>query len=1037
PSAVAAVAAPSAPEPLPRPAERRLVTILCCQILGLAALAGERDPEEAQDVLAALHRSAARLFVQYRGMILRQSGDGVVACFGYPQAGESDAERAVRAGLGLVEAVAWGSLGLRLRIGIATSPAVIGALFGGAVGAIGETPEQAERLAAAAPEGGIVIGETTRRLVGRMFEYRAAATLRLEGGETLPAWQVVGEAPFAGRFAARRAPAGELVGRAEELALLLRRWWQARHGSGQGVLLSGEPGIGKSRLALAFAERLAGEQHVRMRCFGSPHHRNTELFPIIGHLERAAGFARGDSAEDKLAKLASMAAEAGCDAGEDLHLLASLMSLPAEEAVLARLGPKRRRERTLSVLMGMIERLAAEQPVVAICEDAQWFDPTSRDLLALIVERAQRLPLLLLVTARPSFAPPWADHPQVMVVPLTRLPQREAATLIGQTAGDRPLAEETVAELLARGDGVPLFLEELIKAALAGDPVGHGRRGEIPATLQGLLLSRLDRLGEAREIAQLGAVIGPSFSHELLSLLAGSTACEAALDRLVAAALVYRQGAPPDAVYRFKHALVRDAAYASLPQRRRRELHGRAALALEEKFPEVVAAEPELLAHHHAEAGDPARAVDYLLAAGERALVRSAGAEARAHVETALRLLFSLPEEDKRHHQELRAQILLHRVGITTRGRTAPEVGQALQRARALCMALDDQTQLPSVIFGQWYNAWSAAAFAEAEVHARTLANWAERRHSAEARTFAEYALGLCRLNCGLLREAGEHLETAHALDRFDGLPGMVAAGYWAEGSVRVSSFLMLQICLFLLGRLEEASRIARAARDAGRAMSHPYARALALILTCRNQALRRDPHSLLETASALIELAEEQGYPDMAAHAMVYRGWALAMTGACDQGLVLVQSGVERCRALGYLIWHSQMLMLRAECQWRGGDAGSALAALAEAGQAVAQTGERILEAELHRLRGAIARKSGRQPGMAEQSLIQALETACGQGARLLELRAATDLARLWAEQGRRREAANLLAPILGAFAVDLDLPDIRQAAAVMAMVR
>jgi tetratricopeptide (TPR) repeat protein len=409
--------------------------------------------------------------------------------------------------------------------------------------------------------------------------------------------------------------------------------------------------------------------------------------------------------------------------------------------------------------------------------------------------------------------------------------------------------------------------------------------------------------------------------------------------------------------------------------------------------------------------------------------LRSAGAEARAQIDASLQLLSTLPRNEQRHRIELRAQILLHRVGVMTSGRTAPETRRALKSARELCATLDNQVQLPSIIFGQWYATWSAAAYDEALGHAEALSSWTERHENPTAKTFAEYALALCLLNSGSLREAKGRFEAAHALDHFDGLPGVPLAGYWAEGIVRVSSLLLFQICLFLLGCFGQASKIAYEGQAAEQAMSQPYARAIALVLRCRNQALQRDAPSLLETAGALVELTGKQGYPDFAAHAVAYRGWALVMTGELAQGIQLVRSGIERCRAVGYLTWHSQLLMLLAECYWRAGDTESALRTLSDAEHVIAQTGERILEAELHRLRGEIYRKAVEDPCEAEKSFMQSLEIARGQGARLLELRAATSLARQHIGQNRREEAHEMLATVLRRFPGNSECPEITAA--------
>ncbi|HZU91886.1 MAG TPA: winged helix-turn-helix domain-containing protein [Stellaceae bacterium] len=1055
PSSPAAVA-PDAP-PVPRggaqtdmaaqPVERRLATFLCCRIVGAAALARERDPEEAQAALGAVHQAASRLFASCRGTILRQSGDGMIACFGYPEAGEDDAERAVRAGLRLVEAVAGLPSALKLRIGIATGQAVIGAFSGdfsesprggarsrGAdgVGAIGEAPDRAEQLAVTAPDDGVMITEGTRRLVGRIFEYRAAGALPSEGNDPVPLWRVAAEAPFAGRFAARRGRgAAAFVGRGEELALLQRRWWQAEHGAGQVVLVSGEPGIGKSRLALACAGRLSGGRgYVRLRCFGSPQHRNTELFPVIDYLERAAGFARGDSAEDKLAKLAALAARSGCDAGEAVQLLASLLFLPADDGVLGRLGPRQRREKTLMLLLAMVERLAAMQPVFLLCEDAQWFDPTSLDLLALTVERAQRLPILLLVTARPGFAPVWADHPQVTVLPLARLPHSEAAALVEGAAGDRPLPRDLAAEIVARGDGVPLFLEELTKAALEGGlpggPARPGRPHEIPTTLEGLLLSRLDRLGPAKRVAQLGAAIGRTFPHELLAMLAEGDGppsegsgpqggFDAALDRLIGSGLIYRQGVPPDTTYSFKHALVRDAAYASLSQRRRRELHARIAAALEEIFPEIAAAEPELLAHHHAEAGNPMRAADCLARTAERALSRGAVTEAIAHCRRALPMLADLPEGDPRRRLEAKVQTAVGRAFVAQKYATAPEATQAFDKARALCEALDDTVALPWIVNLQRYTSLIGGQYRRGIEQAGWLLQFGQRHDHPTWKTAGNYGIGACSMWLGEFGRAHRHLAAAVALGVFELPEGRVVT--FGAGDTRISAIGYIHNCLFLLGRSEEAAITADRLLSETAALSHPYARGIALSNICRMKAIQRDANAVLPYAAELLALGNTAGYQMFTALAMIYRGWAMAFTGSDAEGPELCRRGIAACRASGTRIGLALALGFHAEAAYKTGDRDGAVQALSDAAEVGRETDERFWQAELLRLEGEIHAETNRDIERAEACFRQALATAREQEARTLQLRAAASLACLWRDHDRRQEARAVLAPSCEAY--------------------
>ena len=1041
----------------PASSERRPLTILSCSIEGLAAIADTSDTEEMPKTMGALRRICDEVVGRYGGIISAFLGDSLVVHFGYPEAHEDDAERAVRTGLDLAAAVAQphsnGVLrGLRTRIGIATGTVVLGDLAVGgdhSYSAIGEAASLAKRLAAAAPLGAVVVSERTRMVAGRGFTYRPADPIRSAGSDAiLPAWRVTGEVRIAVRFAARRVPLlGRLIGRAEEIAMLRRRWRQASRGAGQVVLLTGEPGIGKSRLALEAERSIARGNHFRVAIFGSPRHTASPLFPVLRHIERAAGFSTGDDGVAKLAKLAHLIGGIGSAPSEAVALLAGLLSVPhADEAALRNLSPQRRKEKSFDLLLAMIDRLAARQPIFLLVEDAQWIDPTTLELLSLAVDRVARAPILLLITARSDFTLPWPDHAHVGRLALSRLGPDEAAELVGRKAVSAPLTAATVEHIVARGDGVPLFLEELTKMALdlsastlPGDraaPVEPIELNDVPPTLESLLLARIDRVGAAaKSVAQVSAAIGRSFSYELLRLIESgdATRLDNALERLAAAGLVFRRGVLPAATYSFKHALVRDAAYASLSQHRRRQLHAGIAEVLESRFPDTAEAQPELLAHHHAAAGNEMRAIDCLIAAGEQALLRAAGREAWAQIEECLGILARMPEDEDRCRRELAAQILRHRAAITTGGRTSPEARRALQRACELCIALDDQVQLPWILFGQWYSTWSAAGFAEAAVHARALLRWGERHESRAARTLAEYALGSCLLNRGSLREARSHFDAAHALDQFDELPGALVAGYWAEGSVRAASLLHRQICLTLLGCIDEAEKTGCQAQAVMDAMSHDYARAIGLLLICRNHALRRDAPRLLSASSTLVDLAGERGYPDFTGHAMVYNGWAAAMMGKLGDGLGLARAGLDRCLAVGYRIWHSHMLALLAECQWLAGDAETALHTLAEAQQVVVDIGERLIEAELHRLKGMICHDATGDLDAAERSFTKGLEITRGQGARLLELRVATSLARLWQSDGRRREARDLLAPIVVWFADDCITDDLVHAAAVL----
>ena len=633
-------------------------------------------------------------------------GDGVLAYFGYPGADEHDAERAVRTALKLVEKVAGldtvAAAPLQVRVGIATGLVVVGDLIGQGASqeqaVVGETPNLAARLQALAEPGTVVIAPSTRRLTGGLFEYADLGAVELKGlGAPVMAARVLRGSTAESRFEALHGrELTPLVGRDEELALLQRRWQQAKAGEGRVVVLIGEPGIGKSRLAQAMLEQPAGEPHTRLRYFCSPHHQASALHPFITQLEHAAGFSREDMPEARLAKLEALLARSNAGA-EEIGFIAERLSIPTgDKYPLPDLTPQRRKEKTFEALLAQMARLAARQPVLMLFEDAHWIDPTSLELLTLTAARASTLPLLLLVTARPEFTPPWPADAHVTMQALGRLGRREGATLVERSAGGKALPAEILEQILARTDGVPLFLEELtktiIESGLLREEDGHYALDgalpplAIPATLHDSLMARLDRLAPVREVAQIGAAIGREFSYPLLSAVAHQPddRLKEALDQLVRAELVFGRGEVPEAVYTFKHALVQEAAYASLLRERRRTLHAHIAQALEGEFPEVAETQPELVAHHFATAGLAAPAIDYYRRAAERAMAASANAEAIAHLSRGLELIDSLPESPERISLEIDFRLALGTPLIATEGWASVEAAGRLHPSQGV-----------------------------------------------------------------------------------------------------------------------------------------------------------------------------------------------------------------------------------------------------------------------------------------------------------------------------------------------------------------
>jgi class 3 adenylate cyclase/predicted ATPase len=1037
----APAAAPIAPE-----AERRQLTVMFCDLVGSTPLSTRFDPEDLREIVGAYHRCVADTVARFSGFVAKYMGDGVLIYFGYPEAHEDDAERAVRAGLAIIDAVARLATPepLNVRLGIASGLVVVGDLIGAGAaqerGVVGETPNLAARLQTLAPPGTLVIGESTRRQIGGLFEVEDLGLQLLAGfAELQRAWRVVGQSGVVSRFEALRSPATPLVGRQEELELLLRRWQQAKAGEGRVVLISGEPGIGKSRLTAALSQAIRTERHTRRRYFCSPHHQDSALYPFITQLERAARFAHGDTAEEKLGKLCELLAP---DARNDdeIQLLAELLSLPNTAAAL-NFSPQRKREMVFEALLYQLEAMTRRRPVLMVFEDAHWVDPSSRELLDLTLERARRLPVLLIVTFRTEFQQDWAGQPHVTLLALNRLAERDVTALVRELAGNSPLVSEIVEEIVARTDGVPLFVEELTKAllersnqeervaaVLAASPSPNLA---IPATLHASLIARLDRLGPvAKEVAQIGAVIGREFPYELIEPIARRPQpdLEAALGRLTEAGLLLCRGTPPHSSYLFKHALVQDAAYGTLLRARRQQLHAAIAAALEQEFPEIVAAQPELLAHHYTEAGLRQQAIDNWLRAGERAIEGSANPEAIAQLTRGLKLLEDLPGGLPRDEKELAFQVALLTPLFANRFGSA-EGERAARRAMELSRRVGgaDHWSLVRALFGLTMTYSVRGKIRTGREVAEQLLTVAERLRELETLGYAHHAMGNTLFWLAELSAARMHLGKGIALYQPE----------WSRSLAFRFGFNCASTCHFFLGRVlwhlgypDQAVTSAEQAVAIAEAVSHPVSRASALNWAAALHQLRGDVGRAREVAEIGLAITTEEKIPFFRAHAVMLRGWALVEEGQGEEGIAQLREGYAAYCATGAEIECSHWLALLAEAYRDTGRPAEGLRLIAEALDYVGQTDIVYYEAELYRLDGELQlRLDAGDEQRAESSFRRALEIARHQQAKAWELRAATSLARLWGEQGRRSEALELLAPVYGWFTEGFDTADLKRA--------
>ena len=1028
---VAPSQAPAAPS-----AERRQLTVMFCDLVGSTELSSRFDPEDYREIIAAYHSAVTRTVTGFDGFVAKYMGDGVLVYFGYPQAHEDDAERAVRAGLGVIDAVA--RLDVKpvepqARVGIATGLVIVGDLIGEGSAqeqsVVGETPNLAARLQALAEPDAVVIAAGTHRLLGDLFEYRDLGAVEVKGiAAPIPAWQVLRPSAVASRFEALRGSAlTPLIGREEEIDLLLRRWARAKTGDGQVVLISGEPGIGKSRIAAELEGRLHTEPHIRLRYFCSPYCRDSALYPYIDQLWHAAGFAHYDPPTAKLEKLEMLLASVAPRV-EDVALLAELLSLPVSDRhPLPNLSAQRKKERTLEALIRQLEGLASQKPVLLVFEDAQWIDPTSRELLDLAVERVRNLPVLMVVTFRPEFQSPWTGQPQVTMLALSRLDRRDRAALAAQVAGTRTLPDEVVSQIVDRTDGVPLFVEELTKSVLESGVSLVG----IPATLHDSLMARLDRLGLVRRIAQIGAAIGREFSYALLRAVSRLPEEElrAALERLVASELVFQRGAPPDAVYAFKHALVQDAAHGSLLRSTRQQLHAQIAEALETQSPEVMDTQPELFAQHYAEAGLAGKSVAFWSKAGRRSAARSAMAEAAAQFQKGLDQLALLLDTPEHQRQELELRSGLGAALMMVKGYAAAETGRNYDRARELWEHLGSPSEFLHVRCGQFFYHVNRCEFDLAQRSAEDLLRLSHQRDDSAGLVLGHTCSGRVLLPVGRLNSARSHLQQALAL--YDPISHRSLA-HQVGIDPEVTSQTNLALVLFCLGFPEQALAHGSAAVAAARNLAHPPSLALSLGIGTYPLALIGGNTALKERVDELVAVAAEHGISLYTAAGTILRGWAKVKDGAVAEGMSQLRSGLTAYRATGQEAWLPYFIALLAGACEIAGQNDEALALLDEALQIGGRTGESWFAAELDRHKGELLLRQGHSEA-AEELYLKALGIAEEQGAKLWELRTAVSLARLRRDQGRRAAARALLAPVYGWFTEGFDTPDLKDAKALL----
>jgi class 3 adenylate cyclase/predicted ATPase len=1056
-------------------AERRQLTVMFCDLVGSTALSVQLDPEELREVVRDYQATCTVVIQRYEGHIAQHLGDGLLVYFGYPTAHEDDAARAVRAGLEIVAALQHlssrhevpsplvgegqgeGAVGLspsfRVRIGIHTGLVVIGEIGSSEkreMLALGETPNLAARIQGQAAPDEVIISAATSRLAEGLFVCEDRGQPELKGVPTpLTLYRVVKEEEAHSRFeVVVRRGLTPLIGREHEYGLLQERWTRVKDGAGQVVLLSGEPGIGKSRLveALKATVEPEGASFLELRC--SPYTQNSALAPVIEHVQRVLGLQHDESPAEKLQRLTVGAHSRALLQPEVVPLFAALLSLPHPEGYpVLSLSPQKQKEKTHEALVGWLCNHAKQQVVVYAWEDLHWADPSTLELLTLFLAQVPTTRLLAIFTYRPEFTPPWGAHSYLSQLTLSRLGRNHVETMVEKMTGGKTLSREVIQQIVSKTDGVPLFVEELTKSVVeairgqvTGDGGQEGKTGAvqqavsvfavgIPATLQDALMARLDRLGPAKEIAQIGATIGREFNYDLLQAISplNEEILQQGLKQLVEAELVYQSGVPPQARYLFKHALVQDTAYQSLLKRRRQQLHQTIGKVLEDQFPQTVETQPELVAHHYTEASLIEQAIPYWQRAGERSVDRSAYIESISHLSKGLELLTTLPQTVEHLYQELNLQTPLGLAFMAIQSYAAPEVGKAYTRARELCRQIGETPQLAPVLYGLWIFHLVRAELPTAYEAAEQLLRLGENTQDPALIMEGHHAMGQISYCMGKFAAARDHLEQAIAL--YDSRPssahairpvqdpGVMSRGYAAW-------------CLWHLGYPAQALQRVQESFALAQELSHPFSFAFALNFAANLHQWRKEPQLAQERAEAMLAVSSEHGFPLVVASGTFRRGARLVAQGQVEEGLAQMRQGMETYLAGGTVLAHPSLLGGLASAHGSVEQIDEGLALLTEALTVLNRTGQHVYEGGLYLLKGSLLLKAGGQKaGEAEGCFRQALDVARRQEAKSLELQAATSLTRLWQQQGKRAEAHKLLSEVYNWFTEGFDTKDLREA--------